>query len=40
VKQKPGLISVLSPIRDSLGANIGLVEVVARVIPDVRENVK
>ena len=40
VKQKAGLISVLSPVRDSLGNNIGLVEVVARVIPDVRENVK
>ncbi len=40
VKQKPGLISVLSPVRNSLGEIVGLVEVVARVVPDPRENVK
>ncbi|MDQ6676575.1 MAG: hypothetical protein M3Z09_04690 [Acidobacteriota bacterium] len=40
VKQKPGLTSVLSPVRNSLGEIVGLVEVVTRTIPDVRENVK
>jgi hypothetical protein len=40
VKRKPGLISVLAPVRNSLGEITGLVEVVTRVVPDVRENVK
>jgi hypothetical protein len=40
VKQKPGLISVLAPVRNSLDEIVGLVEVVTRVVPDVRENVK
>jgi len=40
VKQKPGLISVLAPVRNSLDEITGLVEVVTRVVPDVRENVK
>lgn len=40
VKQKTGLISVLAPVRNSLDEIVGLVEVVTRVVPDVRENVK
>jgi len=40
VKQRPGLISILSPVRNSLGEIAGLVEVVARIVPDLRENVK
>ncbi len=40
VRQKPGLVSVLSPVLNSLGEIVGLVEVVARVVPDLRENVK
>ena len=40
VKQQPGLISVLAPVRNSLDEITGLVEVVTRVVPDVRENVK
>lgn len=40
VNQKPGLISVLAPVRNSLDEVVGLVEVVTRVVPDVRENVK
>jgi hypothetical protein len=40
VKRKPGMISVLAPVRNSLGDIVGLVEVVARLQPDVRENVK
>ena len=40
VKQKPGMVSVLSPVRNSLGDVVGLVEVVGRVRPDTRENVK
>jgi hypothetical protein len=40
VKQKPGIISVLTPVRNSLGDMVGLVEVVSRLEPDPRENVK
>jgi len=40
VKQKPGYISVLAPVHDSLGNVVGLVEVVTQTRPDARENVK
>jgi hypothetical protein len=40
VKRRPGMISVLAPVRNSLGDIVGLVEVVARLTPDTRENVK
>jgi hypothetical protein len=40
VKQKPGYISVLAPVNDSLGDIVGLVEVVAQTRPDTHENVK
>ncbi|MEO8126873.1 MAG: hypothetical protein ABJF23_12060 [Bryobacteraceae bacterium] len=40
VKQKPGFISVLSPVRNSLNEIVGLVEVVSRTQPDARENVQ
>ena len=40
VRLKPGMISVLSPVRNSLGDIVGLVEVVGRLQPDMRENVK
>jgi len=40
VRQKPGYISVLAPVFDSLGDIVGLVEVVAQARPDTHENVK
>ncbi|MEZ5351089.1 MAG: hypothetical protein R2762_00500 [Bryobacteraceae bacterium] len=40
VSEKPGLTSVLAPVYDSLGAVVGLVEVVARSKPDTHENVR
>jgi hypothetical protein len=40
VTKKPGWISVLAPVYDSLGDVVGLVEVVSRSAPDPRENVK
>jgi hypothetical protein len=40
VKQKPGYISVLAPVSDSLGDIVALVEVVAQSRPDSHENVK
>ncbi len=40
VTDRPGWISVLAPVRNSLGDIVGLVEVVARSRPDPRENVK
>ena len=40
VKDKPGYISVLAPVRNSMGDIAGLVEVVGRLHPDDRENVK
>lgn len=39
-REKPGIISVLAPVRNSLGDIIGLVEVVARTKPNAHENVK
>lgn len=39
-KEKPGFISVLAPVRNSLGDVVGLVEVVARIKPNPHENVK
>jgi hypothetical protein len=38
--EKPGYISVLAPVTNSLGDVVGLVEVVARVKPNAHENVK
>ncbi len=40
VKEKPGFVSVLAPVRNSLGDIVGLVEVVSSLQPDARENVK
>jgi hypothetical protein len=40
VRKRPGMISVLAPVRDSLGDVVGLVEVVSRDRQDPRENVK
>lgn len=40
VKEKPGYISVLAPVKNSLDEIIGLVEVVTRLPQDPRENVK
>lgn len=40
VTDKPGWISVLAPVYDSLGDIVGLVEVVSRAALDPRENVK
>jgi hypothetical protein len=40
VKQNPGYVSVLAPVRDSMGDIVGLVEAVSRVEFDARENVK
>jgi hypothetical protein len=40
VRRRPGMLSVLAPVRDSLGDVVGLVEVVAQAAPDPRENVK
>lgn len=40
VRRRPGMISVLAPVYDSQGDIAGLVEVVSRVEPDPRENVK
>lgn len=40
VEQKPGYVSVLAPVRNSLDDIVGLVEVVGRTRPDARENVK
>jgi hypothetical protein len=40
VKQKPGFISVLAPVRNSLNDLVGVLEVVSRTQPDARENVK
>ncbi len=39
-KEKPGWISVLAPVADSLGDTVGLVEVVAPLRANPRENVK
>ncbi len=40
VTEKPGWVSVLAPVRDSLGDVVGLVEVVGRTEADEQENVK
>jgi hypothetical protein len=40
VKEKPGFVSVLAPVRNSLDEIVGLVEVVTKAPPDLRENVK
>jgi hypothetical protein len=40
VRRRPGMLSVLAPVFDSLGDIVGLVEVVTRATPDARENVK
>lgn len=39
-KEKPGMISVLAPVSNSLGDVVGLVEVAARIKPNAHENVK
>ncbi len=39
VSRRQGMISVLAPVRDSLGDIVGLVEVVSRAKPDPQENV-
>jgi hypothetical protein len=40
VTSKPGWISVLAPIYNSLGDIVGLIEIVSRVQTDAHENVK
>ncbi|HWR54271.1 MAG TPA: hypothetical protein VN428_24405 [Bryobacteraceae bacterium] len=40
VSRRPGIVSVLAPVHDSLGDIAGLVEVVSRVQPDPQENVQ
>ena len=40
VTTKPGLVSVLAPVRNSLGDLVALVEVVGRRSPELHENVK
>jgi hypothetical protein len=40
IASKLGFVSVLAPVRNSLGDIAGLIEVVARLEPDARENVK
>ena len=40
VRRRPGMVSVLAPVYDSLGDAVGLVEVVTQSRPDPRENVK
>jgi hypothetical protein len=40
VRKRPGMISVLAPVYDSLGDIAGLIEVVSRSHADPRENVK
>jgi hypothetical protein len=40
VRRRPGMVSVLAPVRDSLGDVAGLVEVVGRRAPDARDNVR
>jgi len=40
VQEKPGWISVLAPVYNSLGDIVGLVEAVSRVKTDAHENVK
>jgi hypothetical protein len=40
VAEKPGFVSVLAPVRNSLGEIVAFVEVVSELKPDARENVK
>lgn len=40
VIRRPGMVSVLAPVRNSLGDTVGLLEVVAQMTPDAHENVK
>jgi hypothetical protein len=40
VATRPGMVSVLAPVYNSLGDVVGLLEVVGRESPDPRENVK
>ena len=40
VRKRPGMVSVLAAVRDSLGDIVALVEVVAQASADPRENVK
>jgi len=40
VRRRPGMVSVLAPVYDSLGDIVGLVEVVSRAERDSHENVK
>ncbi len=40
VTQKPGWVSVLAPVYDSLGDIVGLVEIAAQRLPDAHANVK
>jgi hypothetical protein len=40
VRRRPGMTSVLAPVRDSLGDIVGLVEVVGRLERDARDNVR
>lgn len=40
VERRPGMISVLAPVYNSLGDTVGLIEAVAQLRPDPRENVK
>ena len=40
VREKPGWVSVLAPVSNSLGDRVGLVEVVTRLNPDPQESVK
>jgi hypothetical protein len=39
VRKRPGMVSVLTPVYDSLGDVVGLVEVVSMAKPDPQENV-
>jgi hypothetical protein len=40
VTVRPGMLSLLAPVSDSLGDIVGLVEVVSQAQPDPRDNVK
>ena len=40
IRKRPDMISILTPVRDSLGDVVGVVEVVSRANVDPRENVK
>jgi hypothetical protein len=40
VKRRPGIVSVLAPVTNSLGDRVGLIEVVGRARADAHENVQ